>query len=143
MLSRIISNILFLSLTIFSFAQCKTVENNTSQNKSSSKPITSIGDSMKTIKLNGDKSMELHIKKNTKPGDPATHFEYIVYEVNTKNILKQGSYRGTHIDWNDNTSLKLIPYIGMEQKPISDNPEDEFISNTQKQITIIKLKNSK
>lgn len=92
------------------------------------------------LKLNRDKTMELSIKKTIKQGDPAIYFEYAVYNKETKEIIKQGTFRGVGIDWNDNTSIKLIPYVGMEQKPSSENPDDALLSNNQTQI-IIKLKN--
>ncbi|TSE09274.1 hypothetical protein [Aquimarina algiphila] len=143
MLLRKTTILFFLGLTIFSFAQCKTFENKAlvKQDKQSPHPITKMGNDTIVSKLNGDKSMELQIKKIIKPGDPAFHFEYIVYNTGTKNIVKEGYFRGTNVEWNDNTSLKLIPYVGMEQKPASDNPEDALLSNTQTKITIIKLNN--
>ncbi len=141
MLLRKITILFFLGLTIFSFAQCKTVENKSTTKKSKprSNPIKIMGNHTLVSKLNGDKSMELQIKKSIKPGDPAFHFEYIVHNTGTKNIVKEGYFRGINVEWNDNTSLKLTPYIGMEQKPISDNPENAFLSNTKTKIMIIKL----
>ncbi|EZH71483.1 hypothetical protein ATO12_07225 [Aquimarina atlantica] len=141
MLLRKIISILFLGLTIFSFAQCKTAENKIEQDKPLHQSITSTKNDMTISKLNKSKSMELHVKKVIKQGDPATHFEYTVYNTTTKTIIKQGYYRGTNVDWNDNTSIKLVPYIGIEQKPTSENPDDLLLSDTQTQITIIKLKN--
>ena len=87
--------------------------------------------------------MLLSIRKTIKRSDPAIYFNYKVYNTKTKEIIKQGAFRGLSIDWHDNTSLKLVPYIGMEQKPTSDNPEDALASskNTHTQITIIKLNN--
>lgn len=141
MLLRKIISILFLGLTIFSFAQCKTAENKIAQDKLPHQSITSTKNDMTISKLNKDKSMELHVKKVIKQGDPATHFEYTIYNTTSKKIIKQGYYRGTNVDWNDNTSIKLVPYIGIEQKPTSENPDDLLPLDTQTQITIIKLKN--
>ncbi|WP_108807642.1 hypothetical protein [Aquimarina spinulae] len=141
MLLRKIISILFFGLTIFSFAQCKTAENKTTQDKPSHQPVTPMKNDMIISKPNRNKSMELHIKKIIKPGDPATHFEYTVYNAVTKKIIKQGYFRGANVDWNDDTSIKLVPYIGMEQKPTSENPDDLLLSKTQTQITIINLNN--
>ncbi len=150
MLSRKIISVFFLNLAIFSFAQCKTIDNKATVDDSSSSslhtpvgnntsPIQPIVKDSGTIKLNSDKTMELHLLKNMKVGDPATHFEYVVYETETKRIIKKGTFRGVAIDWNDRTSLKLTPYIGMEQKPVSDNPEDILNKNTHTQLIIINL----
>ncbi|MBL0685996.1 hypothetical protein JJQ60_20890 [Aquimarina mytili] len=102
--------------------------------------IPAVNSSSKPM-LNGDRSMELHVKKNMKVGDPAFHFEYIVYKAGTKDIIKQGTFRGTNVEWNNNTSLKLTPYVGMEQKPTSDNPEEVLKKNTHTQLIIINLNN--
>lgn len=139
MLSRKIAIIFFLILTVFSFGQCKTVENGNAEDK---KPeVLMIQDDKTNSKLNEDKTMNLIVKKKIKSGDPATFFEYTVYSQKTKEIIKKGSFRGSDIDWYDNTSLQLIPYVGMEQKPISENPEDFLSSKNETQITIIKLNN--
>ncbi|WP_103072646.1 hypothetical protein [Aquimarina sediminis] len=138
MFLRKIVIIFFLILTVFSFGQCKTVEKGNENNK---KPVSSMIQDSGALKLNKDKTMGLSIKKAMKQGDPAIYFEYTVYKIETKETVKRGTFRGTAIDWNDNTSLKLIPYVGMEQKPISENPEDVLTSNTHSQITIIKLNN--
>ncbi len=142
MLSRKITIFCFLSLTLFSFAQCKTTENKaTVQEKPILQPFKSMANNKASVQLNKDKSMELHVKKIIKSGDPAAHFEYVVYKTGTKSIVKQGYFRGTNVGWNDNTSLKLIPYIGMEQIPTSEKLHDTIPSNSQTQITIIKLNN--
>ncbi|GGX30658.1 hypothetical protein [Aquimarina muelleri] len=137
MLSRKITIIFFLTLTIFSFGQCKTIKNGNAGDKESKTLM--IQENKKDSKLNGDKTMNLVIKKKVKSEDPATFFEYIVYNQKTREIIKKGSFRGSDIDWYDNNSLQLIPYIGIEQKPISDNPEDFLSSENKTQITIIKL----
>ncbi len=136
-LFRKITIIFFLNLTIFSFAQCKTTEKSTPQDELPTASIKSIVSDTTASKFNSDKSMELHVKKTSKQGDPAFHLEYTVYNTKTKAIVKQGSFRGTAIDWNDNTSLKLTPYVGMEQKPSSDNPEEVLGNNTHTQLIII------
>ncbi len=141
MLSRKITLIFFLSLTIFSFAQCKTVGENTKEETSLPTSIKPVVNNTSTTRLNGDKSMELHVQKNMKVGDPAFHFKYVVYKAGTKEIIKKGTFRGTSVDWNTTTSLKLTPYIGMEQKPISDNPEEILNKNTHTQLIIINLNN--
>lgn len=137
MLSRKIILVFFLILTVFSFGQCKTVENDNTEDKKSK--VLMIQEDKITSRLNEDKTMSLAVKKKIKSGDPATFFEYTVYSQKTKEIIKKGSFRGSGIDWYDNTSLQLIPYTGMEQKPISDNPEDFLSSKNETQITIIKL----
>ena len=139
MLSRKIAIIFFLILTVFSFGQCKTVENSNTEDKKSEALM--IQEDKNNSKLNKDKTMNLVVKKKIKLGDPATIFEYTVYSQKTKDIIKKGSFRGADIDWYDNTSLQLIPYIGMEQKPISENPEDLLSSKNETQIIIIKLNN--
>ncbi|MEW7290764.1 hypothetical protein [Aquimarina sp. 2304DJ70-9] len=141
MLSRKITFIFFLNLTIFSFAQCKTVGDTTTEKTSLPTAIKPVVNTNATTRLNGDKSMELHIQKNMKVGDPASHYKYIVYKAGTKEIVKKGTFRGAGVDWNNNTSLKLTPYIGMEQKPVSDNPEDILNKNTHTQLIIINLNN--
>ncbi len=135
-----VTSIFFLGLTFISFAQCKTIGNKVTQNSQSLQPIKLI-QNKGVSKLNSDKTLELRLQRITKPGDPATHFQYKVYTTKTKAILKEGIFRGTDIVWNDARSLKLIHYVGMEQKPSSDNPDDILLSNSNAQITIIKIKN--
>lgn len=130
--------LVFLCFALFSFSQCKTVDKKT---KVDNKAIQQGMKNITSSALSPDKSMELVIKEIMKVGDPATHFEYTVYKKGTKQIVKQGTFRGTAIKWNDNTSLKLFPYVGMEQKPDSDNPEQVRSSNNQPQILIVKLYN--
>lgn len=136
MLLRKITIVFFLGLTIFSFAQCKTAENKIEGNENANQSV--MKDTTISM-LNADKSMDLIVKKLMKIGDPATHYEYTVYTTSTRKVIKQGTFRGTDISWHDNSSLKLTPYIGMEQKPNSENPEDVFSSKTQIQSIIIKL----
>ena len=131
----------FLNLTIFSFAQCKTTEKKTAQDTSKIAVMKPLMNESLTTKLNKDKTMELHVVKKMKVGDPAFHFKYTVYEKGTKNIIKEGAFRGAAIDWNDKTSLKLVPYVGIEQKPISDNPDEILNKNTNTQLIIIHLNN--
>ncbi|WP_062054866.1 hypothetical protein [Aquimarina longa] len=139
MLSKKIVLIFFLILTVFSFAQCKTIEKGDKRNEKSTTHM--INNSTSVLKLNRDKTMELSIRKNMVLGDPAIYFEYVVYTKKTREVIKKGSFRGTDIDWYDNESLKLTSYVGIEQKPTSENPEDALLINNQNSITIIKLNN--
>lgn len=135
---------LFLVFVIFFLTQCKTVDKktvNAEKVKDEMYLIQPMVNKNSVIKkMNSDKSMQLVLEKFSKVGDPAFHFQYTVYDVVTKEIIKKDFFRGTGIEWNDNTSLKLIPYVGMEQKPTSENPEEILSSQIQTQTQIIKLK---
>ncbi len=110
----------FLCFTLFSFSQCRTTKNDTQDVMKPIIPITT--NKTQTIsKINSDGTMELVITKLVKRSDPATHFSYKVYITETKRIIKEGNFRGEDIEWNDATSLKLIPYIGMIQKEDTKN----------------------
>ncbi|KZS41519.1 hypothetical protein AWE51_21160 [Aquimarina aggregata] len=139
MLSKIITVSFFLSLTIFSFAQCKSGKNTALQNKIVTQPNNPMANQNITSKFNSDKSMELYLKKNIRRADPAIHFEYTVYDVKTRKVIKKGTFRGARIEWNDKMSLKLIAYVGMEQKPTSENPEEALLNQSPARITIVKL----
>ncbi|WP_103865181.1 hypothetical protein [Aquimarina sp. I32.4] len=131
----------FFSLTVLSFAQCKTAKNKVSEKEAFIKPVSNMNQNITISSLNRDRTMELRVVKVSKLGDPAIQFTYAVYDTVTKKIIKKGNYRGSNVAWHDNTSIKLVPYIGMEQKPTSENLDDILLSNTQQQITIINLKN--
>jgi len=130
--------ILFTSMTLFSFSQCKTVKNEEVQSNTKLKIIQPKMKDVSTSKYNVDKSMKLHVTKTTKQGDPAFHFQYVVYRSDTNNVVKKGTFRGLKIEWNDATSLRLFPYVGMERKPVSENPES-LLNTNQTQYSIINL----
>ncbi len=128
--------VFLIAITFFSFTQCKAVE----KKESIKDKQNIIMPQEKGIsKLNTDKSMQLVINKEQKEGDPAFYFNYKVFNTKTREVIKKGTFRGMNIDWHDNTSIKLIPYVGMEQKPNSENPEEVLSSDTLTQIQIIKL----
>lgn len=127
-------------MTVFSFGHCKTVKNDKSN---SIKQITSIDmQEGKITVLNTEKTMELIVIKTGHKGDPATHFKYSVYDLKTKEIIKKGKFRGVAIGWNDNSSLKLTPYIGMEREPnVNDLYNTPSKDKPKTQIIIINLLN--
>ncbi|GAA3520387.1 hypothetical protein GCM10022393_38280 [Aquimarina addita] len=145
---QIKSTVFFVFICLISLSiQCKSVDKSTidaetvSTAKEEMYPIQPMVDkSSITRKMNADKSMELVLKRFIKVGDPASHFEYTVYDTATKEIIKKDSFRGEGVEWNDQSSLKLIPYVGMEQKPTSENPEEISQTKIQTQTQIIKLK---
>ena len=122
-------------------AQCKTGEKGKAVDEQNRLPDEHImADTLKTSTLNSDKTMELRVSKVFHKGDPAAQLNYAVYMRATDSLVKEGQHRGMHVEWNDDSSIKIIPYVGMEQKPQSENP----LENTKKQIQndpiIIKLK---
>ncbi|MEW7278169.1 hypothetical protein ABW636_06205 [Aquimarina sp. 2201CG1-2-11] len=133
-----------LAFTMFSFSQCKTIKKNDA-NSEIMKPITPIFDSYKKeiSMMNSDKTLELIVSRTIKQGDPATHFFYKVRNTTTKEIIKDGHYRGSKIEWNDVTSLKLTPYIGTLYVPDPKKNDNSSLTKdkTQTQITIINLNN--
>ena len=133
--------ILFFIIFPMFFFGCKTSEKQSSAT-TSVLPIATMNfqDTITTIKLNADKTMKLVIKEVRKQGDPAAHFTYSVFNITDQTLLKQGTFRGELVTWNDKNSLKLIPYVGIEQKPSSDNPEDFLKSKNKNQTDIIIIK---
>ena len=134
----------FLAFTMFSFSQCKTTKKNDTSSEVM-KPIISIFNSYKkeTSMLNSNKTMKLIISRKIKQGDPAIHFFYKVLNIKTKAIIKEGHYRGSKIEWNDTTSLKLTPYIGTLYVPNPNKNDNSSLikDKTEAQITIINLNN--
>lgn len=127
-------------------AQCKTGEK---RNVASDKkqPITTLrnsvmGDTLKSASLNSINTLELRVTKIFEKGDPAAHFQYTIYKKETDAIVKSGEFRGMDVQWNDATSIKLVPYVGMEKKPESNNPLDASKSTDQNQTTIIQVNDS-
>ncbi|WP_378187734.1 hypothetical protein ACE939_05090 [Aquimarina sp. W85] len=133
--------VLLLSSTFLLFG-CKSSVKRTSPTLATIHPYTiNDQDSLKTTTYNRDKSLRLDLTQVQKTGDPASHFIYKVYRATDQKLIKEGSFRGQLVGWNDATSLKLVPYIGIEQQPVSENPEDllNAKNNTQSHILILKL----
>lgn len=134
--------LLFILVTTTLFFGCKSSEKQSQTAIAVSHPRTmNFQDSLVTTKFNADKTLKLIVREIHKKGDPASHFLYKVLTTAEQNLIKEGTFRGAQIDWNDKKSLKLIPYIGIEQKPVSENP-DEFMkskNNSQTHILIVKL----
>ncbi len=88
--------------------------------------------------LNEEKTMTLHVSKA-----PRTHliydFDYYVSDVKTDDILERGTYTGLDVSWHDNTSIKLVPYVGIVQKEKSINPEDSLSHGQANHNTIVKI----
>lgn len=143
-----ISKLSFLALfTIMSYAsvQCKTQENKDQVNSDLSKKERTISiqqDTLRTETLNRTKTLLLKVEKVNSPERPMATINYAVYEVATQKCIIKDSYQGVDVQWNDNTSLKLIPYIGMERKPVSENPNEIPVTKTPSQAIIVKLNDS-
>jgi hypothetical protein len=133
--------------TLLSYAsvQCKTQENKEQMDSDLSKSERMISiqqDTIKTETSNQSKTYLLKVEKIVSPKSPMAIINYAVYESATQKCIKEDSYQGVDVQWNDNNSLKLIPYIGMERKPISENPDDIPLTNTPTKVVIVKLKDS-
>lgn len=86
--------------------------------------------------------MLLKIEKVVTQKRPVAMLNYAVYEVGSQKLIKKDSFQGTDVQWNDNTSLKLIPYVGIERKPVSENPDEISAGNSSNKAVIVKLKDS-
>ena len=133
--------------TVLSYAsvQCKTQENKGLVNSGLSKNERNISikqDTIKTETYNRSKTFLLKVEKIFSPERSLALIKYAVYESGTQKCIKKDSYQGVDVQWNDNTSLKLIPYIGMERKPVSENPNEVPVGNTHSEAIIIKLRDS-
>lgn len=153
MFQKIIVYFFAVTLILVFFSKCKTVGDKSTDNQHA----TAVSELMKkdsieklpplsfdTIRdaqeknpeqiiYNSDRSLKLKFKKIQKKGDPATHFDYEVYEVKTGTLIEKDTYRGMAIGWHDSISLKLIPYVGIVQKETLSDPLDE---NTKQQFQI-------
>lgn len=133
--------------TLLSYAsvQCKAQENKEQIDSDLSKNDRMISIQQDTIKketFNQSKTFLLKVEKIVSQKSPVAIINYAVYESGTQKCIKEDSYQGVDVQWNDNTSLKLIPYIGMERKPVSENPDDIKLTNTPTKVVIVKLKDS-
>ncbi|WP_164076230.1 hypothetical protein [Flavimarina sp. Hel_I_48] len=99
-------------------------------------------DTIKQKVLNPSKTLVLYLEKISTPDSPVHLLNYTVLESKTQNIIKKDSYRGTDVRWYDNSSLQLVPYIGMERKPTSDNPDDAMAGTASNKPIIVKLSDS-
>jgi len=138
---------LFGLFTLLSYAsvQCKTQEHKEQIDSDLSKNERMISiqqDTIKTEIFNQSKTYLLKVEKIVSPKSPMAIINYAVYESATQKCIKEDSYQGVDVQWNDNTSLKLIPYIGMERKPISENPDEIPLTDTPAKVIIVKLKDS-
>lgn len=137
-------------LSLFAFLGCiaikckaqDTKEQSTLDHKNEQQSIIIQQDTIKTKQLNSSKTMVLQIEKIISPQDPVHTLYYTVSEVKTKKIIKKDSYQGTDVRWYDDTSLEMIPYIGMERKPTSENPDEVVADASLNKATIVKLKDS-
>tara|TARA_R110002020_G_scaffold211682_3_gene417940 strand:- start:246 stop:635 length:390 start_codon:yes stop_codon:yes gene_type:complete len=116
---------------------CKSA-NNDSENEPHAIPSI-YQDTTMTNSYNADKTLKLTLEKNNKKGDPASHFEYRVYSIPENKLVKEGTFRGSGIIWNDNTSLKLIPYVGMVKKQQLGNPDDIASDKKNNKEIIIRI----
>ena len=64
--------------------------------------------------------------------------DYNVLDVETKKILKCGSFEGTKLVWYTNTELKGYPHIGIIKENNNELLEDDF--NTSDQSILIEIK---
>lgn len=138
--------ILLLS-TVLSYAsvQCKTQENKEQVDSELFKKERAIfiqQDTIKTEIFNGLKTLLLKVEKIVSLKRSMATINYAVYESGTQKCIKKDSYQGVDVQWNDNTSLKLIPYIGMERKPDSENPNEIPVTKTHSKAIIVKLNDS-
>ena len=120
-----------------SLIHCKSVDKNPENNQDQIPKITQ--NTISSRSFNSNKTLQLTVTKLVKVGDPAYQIQYKVYTHPEKKIIKEGSFRGSDIIWNDSISLKIIPYVGMVKKP-SDNSMDNNSKNLNAQETIIQLK---
>jgi hypothetical protein len=143
-----ISKFSFLALfTVMSYAsvQCKTQENKEqidSDLPKNERMISIQQDTLRTETLNKSKTFLLKVEKIISAKRPMATINYAVYETKTQKCIKKDSYQGVDVMWNDSTSLKLIPYIGMERKPVSENPNEIPLTKTPNEAIIIKLNDS-
>ncbi|MGB3775464.1 MAG: hypothetical protein WA951_09435 [Leeuwenhoekiella sp.] len=88
---------------------------------------------------NNSKTLNLKVEKIISFQDPRPVLNYKVIKQETQEIILSDTYRGSDVLWNDNSSLKLIPYAGIERKPSSDNPDEVASGTTQSNAVIVKL----
>ena len=90
-------------------------------------------------KINEDNTLALQLKRIQKTGDPATIFEYQIRDIKTKKVVKEGTFRGTDVQWYDSVSIELVPYIGIEEYE-SDEDTDHSDNKSNLKSQIIKIK---
>ncbi len=127
-------------------AQCKTgqKEDKTADNISIMTPLPQkiVGDTLESSTMNADKTMILRVVKVFHKSDPAANLNYTVYKKGTDSVVKKGEFRGSDVLWNDAQSIKLIPYVGMEKKPSSENPLEVSNTGNANRPKVIKLSDS-
>lgn len=123
-------------------AQCKTGDKGNIKRTDVETPLPEdqmMSDTLKTSTLNSDKTMELRVNKVFQKGDPAAQLHYAVYLRANDSLIHKGEHRGMNVKWNDNNSIKIVPYVGMEQKPHSENPLDNSQKRGSENEIIIKI----
>lgn len=96
-------------------------------------------DTLITRTYNTDNSLLLEVKE-LRDKVPMAEFYYKVTRATGGNVVKEGHFKGSGVQWNDQHSLKLIPYVGIVQKPQSENPDDLLIEDKGQQVIIVPLK---
>ena len=133
-----------LVLCAYTSVQCKTQENKEQGNSTIYKEnkVTIQQDTTKTETYNNNKTMLLKVEKIVTQERPIATLNYAVHRVGSQKVIQKGTYEGTDVQWNDTYSLKLIPYIGIERKPVSENPDEALTNKAPNAAVIITLKDS-
>lgn len=72
---------------------------------------------------NGEYMLVFELKHST--ANPEASIPFIVYEINSGKILKEGEEHGQFIKWHDDKSIEIVPYIGQIQTPDVNTPPEK------------------
>lgn len=140
-----ISILALLTLMSYASVQCKTQENKEKIDSDLSKNERMISiqqDTLRTETFNTSKNFLLKVEKIISAERPMATINYAVYETKTQKCIVRDSYQGVDVRWNDSISLKLIPYVGMEHKPVSENPDEIPLTQIPNEAIIVNLNDS-
>ena len=129
-------NINFFILILFlAFTSCKKTEEVSKKESKEKLKIVTDNKEKKVEIYNDSKTMMLHLSKRLRNENIIYDFEFKVYDAKTKKLLKKGTYTGVEISWYNDSSLKLVPYIGIEKK------EEGLLKEAkEKKYKILKIK---
>jgi len=88
---------------------------------------------------NTSKTMVLLYSRQSMRSGSANKIHFVVYDFETRNIIKESKFDGGSVVWNDNTSLKIYPYKGIVPQGTLDNIPNQ---NSEGEYRILILKKS-
>ncbi len=134
--------VVLILISSFFFAKCKPTEELSKTDQITKIKEEIFKDSEVEVNYNSTKTKVLLYKLDLNINTPATKIDYIVYDFQKRKMIYKDSFAGSKIEWNDNTSLKIHSYVGIEKKPTSNDPT-KINKDGNKNFIIIQLKENR